>query len=174
MSGIICAPTYVPVGPYFFKRSKDPERKKKSLEELMFEEYSWLCNELKMMDSNLREGSRLNEMHEHLRWLLEQGETRRSELLCPYCGKNKIKLFSYSFKERKYFISCDSSDTFSFCKYHLLPMAQRHSLKFSSILNFNPPSQPYVGTFLKTVFFPGKERLNAEELFKFFAAQSPA
>ena len=158
---------YVPNGPYILKNGK---RKGKSLEELMFENYSWLDFMLKNMNFNLKEFSKLNNLHLHLRWLMARGEDRKTNQVCPHCGVGHVKFFAYSYKEKNFFMACDKI----ICRGEILAKASSHPLKFSSVLDFNSPSRPYVLYFLKKIFLLDHKDLTAEKLFNFFSAQNPS
>lgn len=158
---------YVPTGPYFFKSGN---RIGKSLEEMMFKDYSWLTFMRNKMNAEAKRGSKLNAMHVHLLWLLERGEDRVAPLLCPYCKEKNISFFAYSFKERKYYTCCDSWYT---CVGQVLAKAERFPLQFSSIARFRWGSRKYVAAFLKSVFFPDCKDPTAQRLFEFFSAPGP-
>jgi ribosome-binding ATPase YchF (GTP1/OBG family) len=150
-------PEYVPTGPYFLKSGN---RIGKSLEELMFEDYSKLL----AMRSQITVAK--NEMQMHLLWLFERGEDRIAGQICEYCCKEKITHFAYSYAEKKYYKGCNSIT----CRGALLSKAKRYPLKFSSIACFAWGSRPYVSAFFKSVFFPGCEDPTAQQLFEFFSA----
>lgn len=159
---------YVPTGPYFIKESKNEKRIGKSLEELMFEDYSTLV----IMRSKITVAK--NEMQKHLLWLFERGENRIADQICEHCGKKKITHFAYSYSENNYYKGCNSI----LCMGVLLSKATRYPLKFSSIMHFQRSSRSYIATFLKSVFLPGclpmgdvskgHENPTAEQLFDFF------
>ncbi|MEK7478809.1 MAG: hypothetical protein AAB626_02730 [Patescibacteria group bacterium] len=153
---------YVPTGPYFLKSGK---RIGKSLEELMFEDYSMLL----VMRSKITVAK--NEMQKHLLWLMDRGEDRVATLPCPYCKEKNLSFFAYSFKERKYYTCCDNWYP---CIGEVLSKAQRFPLKFSSIARFQWASRPYIMAFFKSVFFPGCENLTAQQLFEFFSKITPS
>lgn len=148
---------YVPTGPYFLRSG---DRMGKSLEELMFENYSVLM----VMRSKITVAK--NEMQKHLLWLLARGEDRIASQICEHCGKEKITHFAYSYSEHKYYKGCNSI----LCMGVLLSKAKRYPLKFSSIARFAWGSRPYVSAFFKSVFFPGCKNPTAEQLFEFFSA----
>ena len=161
---------YIPTGPYFLKSGNSIG---KSLEELMFENYSLLL----VMRSKITVAK--NEMQMHLLWLFERGEDRVACLICEHCGKEKITHFAYSYSEKKYYKGCNGI----VCRGALLSRANRYLLKFSSIAHFSWGSQSYISAFLKSVFFPGclhtgdvpkgHENPTAQQLFEFFSAPSP-
>ncbi|MBU4348352.1 hypothetical protein KJ671_02550 [Patescibacteria group bacterium] len=157
---------YIPSGPYIFKTGK---RKGKSLEELMFENYSWLDYMLKNMNSNLKEFSKLNSFHLHLRWLMARGEDRVSTQSCFCCLSKRVEFFAYSYREKKYFTACEDV----ICRGKILAKANSRPLKFSSILEFSYPSRLFIAKFLREMFLPCCKKLTADELFKFFSAQNP-
>jgi hypothetical protein len=158
-------PVFNPTGPYIIKFGF---RKGKSLEELMFEDYPWLVQRKERMDSCLKPWSKPNQMHTHLCWLLERGEDRIAKTVCPHCGEKIISFFGYSFKDKKYFVCCDQI----LCAGKLLVKTYRHPLKFSSILNFQGRSKPFITAFFKKVFLPDCENPDAKIPFKFFSVKS--
>ena len=81
---------YVPTGPYVIGSGK---RAGKTLENLMFDDYShliWLLNFLR----NKAKGNSKNKLHTHLEWLLRRGQGRKPKMLCPHCKQRIVTRFS--------------------------------------------------------------------------------
>lgn len=80
---------YVPTGPYVFQSGK---RQGKAAELLMFDDYGFLVWLYRKFESEFNGGR--NRLYCHLEWLLRQGETRQSRMLCPHCQQQPVKYFS--------------------------------------------------------------------------------
>lgn len=78
---------YRPTEPYRFK---DGKHVGKIMECLMFTGIFFLHDEYDLIHGKMKNGSIKNEFHDHLEWLLRQGENRRTKILCPYCRDNYI------------------------------------------------------------------------------------
>ncbi len=74
------------------------KRKGEALELLMFKDYHFLCW---FKENKLKGGKNKNKLQLHLEWLLRQGETRQTKMLCPFCKSEPVKYFSvaYSFND---------------------------------------------------------------------------
>jgi hypothetical protein len=105
---------YEPEGPYIIKSGK---REGKSLEVLMFNDYSFLRWHLSKIRKARKGNQPMNDYQKHLEWLMIQAESRTPEMMCPICGNRKVKYFSvrYSRGTRRFSVSsnftvCDSKE----------------------------------------------------------------
>jgi len=167
--------SYEPKEPYEFKSGR---REGKVLELMMFKNYgflNWYFNK-KLGGRGVPENKK-NELHRHLEWLLDKGENRRTELLCPYCGKRKVKLFSlldskYGFSIGPHYTCCNNMKCKG--KVQSLPLGKIPMLlpfKFSQIKKFRAKSdQKRVGDLFRKVFgLPTRpDPLTRETAFQFF------
>lgn len=87
---------YQPTEPYVIKSGK---RKGKSLEVLMFNDYSFLRWHLSKIRKERKGNQPMNEYQRHLEWLMIQGESRQPEMVCPICGTRKVKYFSVRYSK---------------------------------------------------------------------------
>lgn len=159
-----------PTAPYFFLTGKN---KGNSVECMMFTKRSLLLWMLNQANMRMTPMSTPNKLHKHLMWIMKQGELVKTNVVCRFCGTEKISYFSargcytYGYSVGQYFTSCatclpkleDATDT----KCVLLPF------KFSSISRFGRKTdQVQIGNFFKEVFFPGVPRLDAHKVFELF------
>jgi len=166
---------YKPTGPYKF-----PIKKWASLEKMMVTNYPRLRKDftkLKRKVSTNGENGRAKEKKKHLEWLLNKGENRKAEVICPYCEKKPVKYFlaKYSFREKKFFIK----ESFAFCEKEsclkeALPDTKPDEavdilpVRFSSVDKFtSKKDQKRVANLLKRLF--GLSSLKSEDLFRFFS-----
>lgn len=139
----------------------------------MFGKYSllaWILRKAREEWSGKREK---NSLHKHLEWLLLQGETRQTKVICPFCGQNTVKFFSVL--RRDFYpgaICCGNGE----CRNALRSESGEKWLavellpfKFSSMLRFRlEPDQRKLARLFKMAFrLP--ERLTREDAFKFFS-----
>lgn len=161
---------YRPTGPYFFQSGK---HRGKALELLMFRDYGFLTWLLNQLNQKVQNGK--NRLHQHLEWLLNQGETRIPKMLCPFCEKKVVNWFSVLGNDRDgYSISpsytcCDSDE----CQSRLRAGAWGHDplflpFQFSVMKMFHVKfDQRQIGKLFRTVFqLP--PRLTAKNAFEFF------
>lgn len=171
---------YSPNGPYIFQSGK---RQGKILELLMFSNPGflvWLLNEY-----HNKQTKNKNSLHLHLEWLLQQGETRKAKMLCPFCGKKRVELLSIirSSSTGYYSIdagfSCCNSDT---CKKTLASMALRHPqtfapIKFSTVIKSTIPGNRklILKAFRKIFGLSGRSfgKLTRQKAFEFFKGKAP-
>jgi len=159
-----------PSAPYFFLTGKN---KGNSVECMMFYQRSLLLWMLNQANMRLTPVSTPNKLHKHLAWIMRRGEFVKTNVLCRFCGKDKISYFSargcysYGYSVSLHYTSCPAcfsklegeTDT----KCVLLPF------RFSSISRFGRRAdQKQIGDFFKGVFFPGVQRLDAQKVFEFF------
>jgi hypothetical protein len=158
---------YVPTKPYFIKSG---ERIGKSLEDLIFRDFGWLSIQQKFLIESMRNGSKLNAMHMHLLWIMDRMAEKLALQVCPYCGKNNISFFGYNYPEKKYYTCCD---TWHPCAGEVLAKAVRFPLRLSAEIQPVPwNSGRHIVAFFLSVF-PDCKNMTAQQLFEFFAAQSP-
>lgn len=164
---------YIPNAPYVFEKGRYAG---KTAEWLMFKNYPYLLLLLNKADHGLRRnGSRLNRMHRHLRWLKPQGENRVARRNC-LCGDPLTQASIYGSSQFGYsmgvrYCCCDKDE----CRQRILAMAGGNyplflRLKFSSItiLDHHRSDQQQFADLLQQVFLPGVKRLTPEILFEFF------
>jgi len=118
-----------------------------------------------------------NRLRLHLEWLLQQGETREAKMLCPQCGKRKVKLLSIIWSSAKTCsidadFSCCSSDA---CKKKLENLVLEHphrfvEIKFSTVIQSQSPRNKklMLRAFRRILNLP---RLTKEATFEFFKGE---
>ena len=150
----------------------------------MFTDYGFVNWYLRKMNAMM--GSKKHQLHQHLGWLVRQGENRTAKWLCPQCAHDTpIKYFlalgdlsGYTLSLQN--TSCERQE----CKENLvilkrgregLRFSQRGNvdkilaLRFSSILQFNlKADQNQMARFLRDAFQLPK-RLTKESAFRFFS-----
>lgn len=162
---------FIPNAPYVFRSGN---RREKSLEILMFQDYGFLKWYLNKLDS--MRGKRKNLLHQHLDWLVRQGENRTAKALCQKCGHERpIRIFSawgserYGYMINLFYACCgrpeckEMLETQEFGKPFFLP------LKFSSILRFRRKTDQQSVVHLLRTAHQLPERLTAESAFRFFS-----
>lgn len=164
---------YVPRSPYVLKTGQYAG---KSVEILMFHNYDYLLNLLKF----LKEKNAETQLAVHLAWLINQGETRKTKMLCPNCHEQPVKEFSvlgnveYGFSIGQDFTCCEDKE----CRERLIDLAafkipQFLPFKFSVLRAFRHKSdQKQITRLFQIVFelpYPLKS-LTKELAFEFFAS----
>ena len=129
---------FSPVGPYVFKSGT---HQRKSLEMLMFKDYNFVSWYLNKLDSMM--GSRKNYLHQHLAWLVRQGENRTAKALCQQCGhESSIRIFSalgddrYGYSIGLPYACCGRPECMENIKMQTARKPFLLPLKFSSIIRF--------------------------------------
>lgn len=153
--------TYSPSGPCLVRSG---EYDGKSYEELMFINYPqvlWVLDQQIKRDIGCREKGRV---HNHLKQLVANSETIRTKKVCPYCGKNLVKLFLLDSSGHVETCMCESVE----CKLKANPagLTSVYNFKFSTLKGFGRPTPKEI----KKVFLAayGIEKLNADKAFKLF------
>jgi len=84
---------YQPNEPYVIKSGKHEGR---VLELMMFSEYWFLVLMLQRINRAFQgePKGKKNQLHLHLEWLLQKGENRYPQMICPQCEKRPAKYFS--------------------------------------------------------------------------------
>ncbi len=163
--------SYQPNGPYVLGSGK---RKGQALEVLMFQDYGWL----RWMYCFLKKkfSYKKNNFHQHLEWLLNQGESRAPIMPCPHCGKREVQFFSvlYSkngndFSVGMRYTCCDSNE----CISRVRRMAIEKNpvflpFKFSSLSQFSlkADKRRIIVLFKKAFDLPNK--VDRQTAFQFF------
>lgn len=140
----------------------------------MFQNYSFL-NWLMKKIRESQQSNNKNELHQHLEWLLFQGENRPVGTLCPQCGSRPIKWISilgggYGYSMDLYFTCCESKE----CRDRLRAWADNRNtfleIKFSRILQFdNKQNRKQFAELLRAIFKAPK-RLTPDWTFQFFSS----
>lgn len=138
----------------------------------MFQDYSWM-NFLyeKRRNDNTSLGF-------HLDWLLQRGEDRIPQAICPQCKQQRIKYFSVRFSSYKNTPSFDEG--YTYCQECLEncyePRIQLFKFKWSNILKISAIKSDQKNLYkLYRWAFVLPTRLSNEIVFEFFADkfQSP-
>jgi hypothetical protein len=162
---------YNPTGPYVFKNGK---RKGEVLELLMFKDYSFLRWLLYQINSEAHRQK--NQLHQHLEWLIGQGENRPWPVqMCRHCGQRPITKFSILGTEEFGYsmglsYACCSDLT---CMEKLQGEAAGKSVIylspcFSNIRFFRHKSDQRLFTQLLRSFYGLPDRLTRQRAFEFF------
>ena len=161
-----------PLEPYQIGSGK---RIGKYLEILMFQDYRYLHWHLLKIQQEMHSGSTKNRYHEHLEWLVAQGESRVSKKLCPICNQQPITQFSvlgsdqYGYSMSVEFSSCDDDN----CRNRVKAMCPGKlpvwlPARFSRILHFTFKSDQKLFVQLLRQVFRLPKRLEANHAFQFF------
>lgn len=120
---------------------KSGEKIGQSVEQIMFRDYKWLCF---VQDAlNKKNPKTKNLFHQRIEWVLAQGETRKTKILCPYCNAQFVVFFSvlgnkrFGYSMSSLYTCCDNIA----CKEHLLTQGVEKKpillpIVFSSIAQF--------------------------------------
>lgn len=94
MSANVAVRTAAPFSaPYIIGSGK---KAGKSLEHMMFTDYSWLDYMLRRLEST--EANNPNLFHRHLKWLMGQGENRIPTMPCPVCNVSPVAYMWMAFE----------------------------------------------------------------------------
>ena len=161
---------FVPTAPYVIRSGK---YKDAAVEIMMFNNYRFL--KFLYLEMNKDPVASKNRLHQHLEWLLRQGENRKTQVICPQCHQKKIRYFSargskrFGYSLSLIFASCDKPGCLK--KLESLTGGAKieiYPFRFSSIAKFrNKTDQRSVAELLRNAFdLPA--RLTAETAFRFF------
>lgn len=162
----------VPERFYVFVSGKN---KGKVAELYMFDKYSFLVYMLYRLREEWSGKREKNFLHKHLEWLLRQGETRQTKMLCPQCGLRTVKFFSVRYCYERYDFSigteytcCENNECINTLQGKAMEkIPEFMPFKFSNLLRFEKSDRPRVVRLFRQAFcLP--ERLRREEAFKFF------
>lgn len=163
---------FVPNAPYVIRSGK---YKDAAVEILMFNNYPFL--KFLYFEMNKKNSVNKNCLHQHLDWMMRQGENRKTNIICPQCQwrQKKIKYFSargskrFGYSIGLIFTSCEKPG----CLKKLESLSggtkvELYPFHFSSIAKFrNKSDQRTVANLLRNAFdLPA--RLTAEAAFRFF------
>jgi len=161
---------FVPTAPYVIRSGK---YKDAAVEILMFNNYPFL--KFLYLEMNKNPAAEKNRLHQHLDWLMKQGENRKTQVICPQCHQRKIRYFSargsarFGYSISLLFSSCEKPN----CIKKLESLSggttiELYPFRFSSIAKFkNKSDQRKVANLLRNAFdLPA--RLTAEAAFRFF------
>jgi hypothetical protein len=144
---------YEPKEPYIISKGK---KRDKSLEQLMFQDYDWLVWMRNYLTKQQPEG---NVLLAHITWVLEQGDTRQTRVLCPQCNQRFIQFFSvrgdstYGYSMGGMYACCAATP----CQQQLIAQSLEKTptlfpLQFSVIEKFHKKDRPQVVRTLKECF----------------------
>ena len=163
---------FIPSGPYVFQSGN---HRGQSIEVLMFKDYGFVRWYLRKMD--LMMGGKRNRLHQHVDWVVRQGENRNAKWLCPQCAHDSpIQNFlalghpTGGYTISLQLTSCERQE----CLENLFYLKKRITdkilpVRFSSILQFNMKAdRDQVARFLRDAFELPK-RLTKESAFRFFS-----
>lgn len=166
----VLAVAFIPTVPYVIRSGK---YKDAAVEILMFNNYPFL--KFLYFEMNKNPTAEKNRLHQHLDWLMRQGENRKTRVLCPQCQQRKLRYFSARGSKRLgyslslIFTSCEKPN----CIKKLESLSggtkvELYPFRFSSIAKFrNRTDQRLVAELLRNAFdLPA--RLTAEAAFRFF------
>ncbi len=170
--GELCLAPYNPTGPYTIQGGK---REGKALELLMFEDYPFLCWFLHQLNSRVRKEK--NKLHQHLEWLIGQGENRPLlERKCQYCGQRPITLFSilgteeFGYSMGLCYTCCSDPLCMEVLQDEVAGKAVMFlSPCFSNILSFHHKSDQRQFARLLRSFYGLPQRLTRQCAFEFFS-----
>lgn len=141
----------------------------------MFQDYNFLHWLFGQIQKNIVKNGK-NKLHEHLEWLLAQGENKPSVIICPQCNKRLVKFISvcgnsrYGYTMSINYVCCDNQS----CMDELSELANYKNcflpLKFSSILWFSRKQDQKQFVDLLRQIYEVPERITREWAFKFFAS----
>ncbi len=173
---------YRPTGPWVLQSGKNEDQ---ALEQLMIRKYATVLWFLRKRNEGWERGGRRSKdrFHQHLEWLVKQGESRIPICPCPHCPKdnpNTITRFSVIGDPRGNQISCGMSFTAcdrEECKRKVDDQTTKNNnswyrFKFSVLNEFSKSNQTLL---LRTVLRPGfgiDKRMSKQDLFEFFAAEN--
>jgi hypothetical protein len=158
---------YDPPEPYILKSGRS---KGKSLEELMFKNYSLLA----FLFAKCRENQEYTNMCFHLSWLIQRGENRIAKAICPHCGIRPVQFFSviHDAGGRGDFAIIQEAMACGDCEEILKERFSQNILpfRFSTLGRFKRPGDyRRIKELFESVF--GVSRLiKKEEAFEFFKA----
>lgn len=165
---------YKPEGPYTYRSGK---RKGQCLELLMFTDYDFLNWQYNYIAKNSDPKREKNRLEKHLKWLLDRGEDRVPQMVCPQCGEKKVEKFAVRRSNGLISIGpgytiCDSetckeklnAQSFSKPLYYFKP-------QFANILRVSrfKGDRKRVAQLYKHHIFKLEARLTRQRAFEFFA-----
>lgn len=154
---------------YYILKSGPSKGKSPSL--LMFQNPDKIDFLYKKYVKSHKRSQKKNLFHLQLEWLIQQGENRKTKMLCPHCKKKTVKYFSirtsYSGKSigRQYTYCEDCA------KPNPCPRCILHEFKFSVLANIDAKENRIFFKKAKTLYctvFELPKRLTKERIFEFF------
>lgn len=144
------------------------------LERLMFTDYNYLDWFLKFLNSQMKPDSVPNNFHNHLIRLINQGENRIAQKMCPQCGLKPIAYFSIRGYEKEgysmsIFYTCCNDDV---CQNKLKNQSEKSVLllkaTFSNSLYFKYKSDTnrWIAMLKEIHILNG--RITSQRAFEFF------
>jgi len=171
---------YVPEEPYTIKSG---QRRGRSLEVLMFEDYGFIKRQKSKRDRDVEKAKKLgkspekNKYHKHLTWLVRKGSNRTPKMTCPICGKNTVEFFGIR-RTRGYaldvsYIRPRNTSCNSGCKQILQAKSLNGPLyrfKWKNVLRVGETKRErrIITDMYRRVFQLSTKRLSKEEAFEFF------
>lgn len=164
---------YTPSSPF---QIGSGNRMGKYLETLMFQDYSFLHWHLTQIQKKMAPGGIKNRYHQHLEWLMKQGENRQAKMLCPICKTKPITQFSvvgnakFGYSMGVYYSACDGD----ICRNRVEAMCPGklpiwHDARFSSIGHFNSSSDRKMFVDILRQVFLLTKRLTPQKALQFFS-----
>jgi len=162
--------TYIPQGPLKLKRFNG-----QSIETMMIQNYETVLSLIEYLESV---GGKSHTVLPHAKWLVEQGETRKSKVMCYFCKDKPIQNFLVIFIKATGEMRISIQDTCcddDRCRERLMSSEQFHPhnllpLRFSSIVKFpHTKHRKRVLELFRQVF--GIKSANGQTLFQFFKDQ---
>ncbi len=141
-------------------------KKGKTLELMMFSDYTELCKWLQQTESAFTGKREKNNYHRHLEWLLKRkGEDRSPVMLCSFCEKNVVQYFTIRFS---YNNEISVSPEHTYC-HKCVEFAEGPPLpfKFSVLKGKSKQDQEKIISLFKQVF-QIKKPLTKKKAFQFF------
>lgn len=167
-----CTEGFTPSGPWRITAGK--KHIGEFLELMMFRNYNTLDWQLERIKLDYKGGTKTS-YHAHLEWLLDRGEDREVETLCPQCGKNPIKWISVRGDKHGYsmhfgYTCCGERE----CKAKIFDLSLGKEtamlpVKFSSIKRFHCLSDQDQFVRLLRQIFQLPLKLESRKAFAFFS-----
>jgi len=167
---------YEPAGPYIFTNPKS-KNYGSSVGQLFMSPGRKRSNLLFMKSKmEMKKEREMNTLDKHIQWIFQQGENRRTKVLCPQCKHEKVKYFSVRYTRlgysgKKSDIGCSFGVPYTSCEKCLDKIRGEGEIfpfKFSVIDDFPTVYDQKKALNLFLWAFDLKRPLKKEKLFQFF------